>query len=96
MSRAPTRPDPRIEATVHASKAVCKPPPQFAAFNTHSGNDGRIELETLSAAELGKIVTQHEGGVGPAIIHRLRQLQMGAKIREAQAARQLREQASGL
>ena len=40
------------------------------------------------------MVTRHEGGVGPAIIHRLRQLQMGAKIREAQAARQLREQAS--
>ena len=38
---------------------------------------------------------RHEGGVGPAIIHRLRHMQMGAKIREAQAARQLREQASG-
>jgi hypothetical protein len=54
---------------------------------THSGNDGRIELETLSAAELEEMVTRHEGGVGPMIIARLRQLQMGAKIREAHARR---------
>ena len=53
----------------------------------HPGNDGRIELETLSAAELGEMVMRHEGGVGPAIIHRLRHMQMGAKIREAHARR---------
>ena len=54
----------------------------------HSGNDGRIELETLSAAELEDMVARHEHGVGPMIIARLRQpLQMGAKIREAHARR---------
>ena len=53
----------------------------------HSGNDGRIELETLSAAELEDMVARHENGVGPMIIARLRQLQMGAKIREAHARR---------
>ena len=52
----------------------------------HPGNDGRIELETLSAAELGEMVMRHEGGVGPAVITKLRQMQMGARIREAQAA----------
>ena len=52
----------------------------------HSGNDGRIELETLSAAELEDMIARHENGVGPMMIARLRQLQMGAKIREAQAA----------
>ena len=53
----------------------------------HSGNDGRIELETLSAAELEEMVARHESGVGPMMIARLRQLQMGAKIREAHARR---------
>ena len=52
-----------------------------------SGNDGRIELETLSAAELEDVIARHENGVGPMMIARLRQLQMGAKIREAHARR---------
>ena len=49
-------------------------------------NDGRIELETLSSAGLEELIALHEGGVGPALITKLRQLQMGARIREAQAA----------
>ena len=88
--RAALRPPtaPRVEAT-HGACLDLKP---YACVSTirgvqHSGNDGRIELETLSAAELGEMVKRHESGVGPAIIHRLRQLQMGAKIREAQARR---------
>ena len=32
------------------------------------------------------MIARHEGGVGPAIISKLRQMQMGARIREAQAA----------
>ena len=86
--RAALRPPTAPEAT-HGACLDLKP---YACVSTirgvqHSGNDGRIELETLSAAELGEMVKRHESGVGPAIIHRLRQLQMGAKIREAQARR---------
>ena len=49
-------------------------------------NDGRIELETLGSAALEEVIARHEGGVGPAVISKLRQMQMGARIREAQAA----------
>ena len=31
-------------------------------------NDGRVELDTLSSAELEEVIARHEGGVGPAII----------------------------
>ena len=72
-----------LQPYAHASP---QPPPLLAGVQ-HSGNDGRIELETLSAAELEEMVARHENGVGPMMIARLRQLQMGAKIREAHARR---------
>ena len=50
-------------------------------------NDGRVELDTLSAAQLEGLIARHEGSVGPQLISKLRQLQMGAKIREAQASK---------
>ena len=67
----------RVAATVEA--------PGWPAVRA-GRNDGRIELETLGSAALEEVIARHEGGVGPAVISKLRQMQMGARIREAQAA----------